>query len=88
MLNRFQQANPDYITLLRYFNPAGSHPSGELGEDPQGIPNNLMPFVSGSFRGRREFLSVFGGDYPIKDGIMYVITSTFSWIYLIPYRCT
>lgn len=68
-LTDFQQANPDWsITLLRYFNPVGSHPSGELGEDPQGIPNNLMPFVSQVAVGRREFLSVFGSDYPTKDG--------------------
>ncbi|MCF7355040.1 UDP-glucose 4-epimerase GalE [Vibrio sp. CK2-1] len=68
-LTDFQKANPDWsITLLRYFNPVGSHPSGELGEDPQGIPNNLMPFVSQVAVGRREFLSVFGGDYPTPDG--------------------
>ncbi|WP_165313805.1 UDP-glucose 4-epimerase GalE [Vibrio ziniensis] len=68
-LTDFQNANPDWsITLLRYFNPVGSHPSGELGEDPQGIPNNLMPFVSQVAVGRREFLSVFGSDYPTKDG--------------------
>ncbi|MEH0740901.1 UDP-glucose 4-epimerase GalE [Vibrio cholerae] len=68
-LTDFQNANPDWsITLLRYFNPVGSHPSGELGEDPQGIPNNLMPFVSQVAVGRREFLSVFGDDYPTKDG--------------------
>lgn len=68
-LTDFQKANPDWsITLLRYFNPVGSHPSGELGEDPQGIPNNLMPFVSQVAVGRREFLSVFGDDYPTKDG--------------------
>ncbi|WP_139685081.1 UDP-glucose 4-epimerase GalE [Vibrio tasmaniensis] len=68
-LTDFQKANSDWsITLLRYFNPVGSHPSGELGEDPQGIPNNLMPFVSQVAVGRREFLSVFGSDYPTKDG--------------------
>lgn len=68
-LTDFQQANPDWsITLLRYFNPVGSHPSGRLGEDPQGIPNNLMPFVSQVAVGRREFLSVFGSDYPTIDG--------------------
>jgi UDP-glucose 4-epimerase len=68
-LTDFQKANPDWsITLLRYFNPVGSHPTGELGEDPQGIPNNLMPFVSQVAVGRREFLSVFGSDYPTKDG--------------------
>ncbi|MGL5653853.1 MAG: UDP-glucose 4-epimerase GalE [Vibrio sp.] len=68
-LNDFQRANPDWsITLLRYFNPVGSHPSGLLGEDPQGIPNNLMPFVAQVAVGRREHLSVFGSDYPTKDG--------------------
>ncbi|MGR5165698.1 UDP-glucose 4-epimerase GalE [Vibrio astriarenae] len=68
-LTDFQAANPDWsITLLRYFNPVGSHPTGELGEDPQGIPNNLMPFVSQVAVGRRQFLSVFGSDYPTKDG--------------------
>ncbi|UPQ89866.1 UDP-glucose 4-epimerase GalE [Vibrio sinaloensis] len=65
----FQAANPDWsITLLRYFNPVGSHPSGDLGEDPQGIPNNLMPFVSQVAVGRRDYLSVFGNDYPTIDG--------------------
>lgn len=68
-LTDFQHANPDWsITLLRYFNPVGSHPSGELGEDPQGIPNNLMPFISQVAIGRREFLSVFGDDYDTPDG--------------------
>ncbi|HCG8436042.1 TPA: UDP-glucose 4-epimerase GalE [Vibrio parahaemolyticus] len=68
-LTDFQKANPDWsITLLRYFNPVGSHPTGELGEDPQGIPSNLMPFISQVAVGRREFLSVFGSDYPTKDG--------------------
>lgn len=68
-LSDFHHANPDWsITLLRYFNPVGSHPSGELGEDPQGIPNNLMPFISQVAVGRREHLSVFGSDYPTKDG--------------------
>ncbi|WP_341665543.1 UDP-glucose 4-epimerase GalE [Vibrio sp.] len=68
-LTDFQKANPDWsITLLRYFNPVGSHPSGHLGEDPSGIPNNLMPFVSQVAVGRREYLSVFGDDYPTADG--------------------
>ncbi|KUI98145.1 UDP-glucose 4-epimerase GalE [Vibrio sp. MEBiC08052] len=68
-LTDFQHANPDWsISLLRYFNPVGSHPSGELGEDPQGIPNNLMPFVAQVAVGRRECLSIFGDDYPTKDG--------------------
>ncbi|MEJ9077121.1 UDP-glucose 4-epimerase GalE [Gordonia malaquae] len=56
------------IALLRYFNPVGAHPSGEIGEDPNGLPNNLMPFVSQVAVGRREKLSVFGDDYDTPDG--------------------
>mmetsp|Transcript_12377 Transcript_12377/g.16232 ORF Transcript_12377/g.16232 Transcript_12377/m.16232 type:complete len:382 (+) Transcript_12377:164-1309(+) len=54
--------------ILRYFNPIGAHPSGKIGEDPQGIPNNLMPFIAQVCVGRREKLSVFGGDYDTPDG--------------------
>lgn len=54
--------------LLRYFNPIGAHESGMIGEDPQGIPNNLMPYVAQVAVGRREFLSVFGNDYETIDG--------------------
>jgi|UPI000581A2FA UDP-glucose 4-epimerase len=54
--------------ILRYFNPIGAHPSGKIGEDPQGIPNNLMPFVAQVCVGRREKLSVFGDDYDTPDG--------------------
>jgi UDP-glucose 4-epimerase len=56
------------ITLLRYFNPVGAHPSGTMGEDPQGIPNNLVPYIAQVAVGRREALSVFGDDYPTPDG--------------------
>lgn len=56
------------IALLRYFNPVGAHESGLIGEDPQGIPNNLMPFVAQVAVGKREQLSVFGNDYPTPDG--------------------
>jgi len=56
------------IVLLRYFNPVGAHISGTLGEDPNNIPNNLMPFISQTALGKREFLSIFGGDYDTKDG--------------------
>lgn len=56
------------IALLRYFNPVGAHQSGIIGEDPSGIPNNLMPFVTQVAVGKREKLSVFGGDYPTHDG--------------------
>ncbi|HDY8141270.1 TPA: UDP-glucose 4-epimerase GalE [Vibrio vulnificus] len=68
-LTDFHKANPDWsITLLRYFNPVGAHESGLLGEDPQGIPNNLLPFVAQVAVGRREKLGVFGNDYPTPDG--------------------
>ena len=56
------------VALLRYFNPVGAHKSGTIGEDPQGIPNNLMPFVAQVAVGVREKLSVFGADYPTPDG--------------------
>ena len=56
------------ITILRYFNPVGAHPSGMIGEDPYGPPNNLMPYVSQVAVGRREFLTVFGNDYNTPDG--------------------
>lgn len=56
------------IMILRYFNPVGAHESGLIGEDPQGIPNNLMPFVAQVAIGRREFLNIWGGDYPTHDG--------------------
>jgi UDP-glucose 4-epimerase len=59
---------PWAITLLRYFNPVGAHESGEIGEDPSGIPNNLMPYVSQVAVGKLKELSVFGGDYETKDG--------------------
>jgi UDP-glucose 4-epimerase len=56
------------IGILRYFNPVGAHESGLIGEDPHGIPNNLMPFISQVAVGKREKLKVFGGDYPTPDG--------------------
>ncbi len=56
------------IALLRYFNPAGAHHSGRIGEDPTDIPNNLMPYISQVAVGRLQSLSVFGGDYPTPDG--------------------
>jgi UDP-glucose 4-epimerase len=56
------------IGILRYFNPVGAHASGLIGEDPSGIPDNLMPFVSQVAVGRREFLNVWGDDYPTLDG--------------------
>lgn len=56
------------LVLLRYFNPIGAHESGMIGEDPQGIPNNLMPYVAQVAVGRREQLTIFGNDYPTPDG--------------------
>lgn len=69
MLRDFSAANPDFgVAILRYFNPVGAHPSGLIGEDPQGIPNNLMPFITQVAVGKRAALSVFGDDYDTVDG--------------------
>ena len=69
MLRDISRADPTWrIALLRYFNPVGAHPSGLIGEDPQGIPNNLMPYVTQVAVGRRSELGVFGNDYPTPDG--------------------
>jgi len=69
MLRDLPVANANWhITLLRYFNPVGAHSSGLIGEDPNGIPNNLMPYVSQVAAGKLAQLSVFGGDYPTPDG--------------------
>jgi len=57
-----------HVALLRYFNPVGAHPSGHIGEDPSGVPNNLMPFVMQVAVGRRDEVVVFGDDYPTSDG--------------------
>ncbi len=63
-----RDGSPWRIVLLRYFNPVGAHPSGRIGEDPSGIPNNLMPFIMQVAVGRRDRLKVFGNDYPTPDG--------------------
>jgi UDP-glucose 4-epimerase len=69
LLQKLAQANEHWsIALLRYFNPVGAHKSGLMGEDPQGIPNNLMPYVTQVAVGRREKLSIFGNDYDTVDG--------------------
>jgi len=69
MLRDLYRADPSWqIGILRYFNPVGAHASGLIGEDPQGIPNNLMPFVAQVAVGRREQLKVWGDDYPTPDG--------------------
>lgn len=64
----FQSDSKWKIGLLRYFNPVGAHESGLIGEDPCGIPNNLMPYIAQTAIGEREFLNIFGSDYPTKDG--------------------
>lgn len=62
-------ADPSWnVTLLRYFNPVGAHKSGEIGEDPRGVPNNLMPYISQVLVGTRSMLSVYGNDYDTRDG--------------------
>lgn len=69
ILQDLHAANPDWsIAILRYFNPAGAHESGDIGEDPNGIPNNLLPFVSQVAIGRLPELSIYGDDYPTPDG--------------------
>ncbi|MEB4592727.1 UDP-glucose 4-epimerase GalE [Candidatus Thiothrix sp. Deng01] len=69
MLGDLYKADPEWkIALLRYFNPVGAHISGRIGEDPRGVPNNLMPYIARVAVGQYESLSVFGGDYPTHDG--------------------
>ncbi|WP_046167802.1 UDP-glucose 4-epimerase GalE [Chromobacterium vaccinii] len=69
MLRDFAKAEPEWrIALLRYFNPIGAHESGDIGEDPNGIPNNLMPFITQVACGKQACLKVFGNDYPTHDG--------------------
>ena len=69
ILRDFAAAQPQFrITCLRYFNPVGAHPSGRLGEDPNGIPNNLVPYISQVAIGKLPCLTVFGDDYPTPDG--------------------
>ena len=69
LIKDYQQAHPDWhAVILRYFNPIGAHESGLIGEDPQGIPNNLMPYITQVAVGKREELSIFGSDYPTPDG--------------------
>lgn len=69
ILRDFSLAQPEFrITCLRYFNPVGAHESGRIGEDPNGIPNNLVPYISQVAIGKLECLSVYGNDYPTPDG--------------------
>ncbi len=69
ILRDLAKAEPEWrIALLRYFNPVGAHESGLIGEEPNGIPNNLVPYIAQVANGQRDKLSVFGGDYPTPDG--------------------
>lgn len=69
ILTDIQKADPEWnVILLRYFNPIGAHPSGKIGEDPKGIPNNLLPYVAQVAIGKLECLGVFGDDYDTPDG--------------------
>ena len=69
VLTDIQKADPEWnVMLLRYFNPIGAHKSGTIGENPNGIPNNLMPYITQTAAGIRKELSVFGNDYPTPDG--------------------
>jgi len=69
ILSGMANADADWsICLLRYFNPIGAHESGRIGEDPRGIPNNLMPYITQVAVGRREYLSIYGNDYDTHDG--------------------
>lgn len=69
ILNDLSLSAADWrIAILRYFNPVGAHPSGLIGEDPSGIPNNLMPYISQVASGKRSFLQIYGNDYPTPDG--------------------
>lgn len=80
-------SNPWSISILRYFNPVGAHPSGLIGEDPNGIPNNLMPYIAQVVVGKRPELNVFGNDYDTRDGTgerdyIHVIFFYYSLYYL------
>ena len=69
ILTDFHVADPEWnVVLLRYFNPIGAHESGLIGEDPKGIPNNLVPYIAQVAVGKLECLGVFGNDYPTHDG--------------------
>ena len=76
-------ADPEWnVVLLRYFNPIGAHPSGLIGEDPKGIPNNLVPYVAQVAVGKRPFVQVFGDDYPTPDG-----TGVRDYIHVVDLAC-
>ncbi|MDL1913440.1 MAG: UDP-glucose 4-epimerase GalE [Bergeyella sp.] len=78
ILKDFARAYDKKVSILRYFNPIGAHPSGKLGELPVGIPNNLVPYITQTAAGLREFLSIWGNDYPTPDG-----TAIRDYIYVV-----
>lgn len=78
IIKDFAIAHHKKVSLLRYFNPIGAHPSALIGELPLGIPNNLIPYVSQTAAGVREYLSIFGNDYPTPDG-----TAVRDYIYVV-----
>jgi UDP-glucose 4-epimerase len=83
MLRDLARSGPAWeIALLRYFNPVGAHASGRIGDDPDGIPNNLMPFISQVAVGRLPKLRIFGGDYPTPDG-----TGVRDYIHVVDLAC-
>ena len=70
ILQKLSASDPNWsIASLRYFNPIGAHPSGQIGENPKDIPNNLLPYINQVAAGQLEYLSIFGNDYPTTDGI-------------------
>lgn len=77
-------ADPEWdVVLLRYFNPIGAHPSGLIGEDPKGIPNNLVPYVAQVAVGKLEAVQVFGNDYPTPTAPVFATTSTCATWHLV-----
>ncbi len=93
ILSGMAHADPQWsIVLLRYFNPIGAHASGDIGEDPRGIPNNLMPYITQVAIGRREFLSVYGNDYDTHDGTgvrdyIHVVDLSKGHVAAVKYAC-
>lgn len=93
LISDLTSADPDFhAATLRYFNPVGAHPSGLIGEDPAGIPNNLMPYVAQVAAGQREYLQVFGNDYPTCDGTgvrdyIHVVDLAIAHVDALDYLC-
>ena len=94
ILSGMAKADPMWsVVLLRYFNPIGAHTSGRIGEDPNGVPNNLMPFISQVAVGRREQLSIFGNDYDTHDGTgvrdyIHVVDLAQGHVAAVEYACS